>query len=157
MSISLNPLQRKKHLIISQYDLFSRIYEGNISVMCSMESEILEGATWTINQVRLYHLHRPDIHFGPILPVSEQLRGRVGRTSTLGVEELQRQRFSLQSVAQAEVCARYNLLFCADVLDSCNRSYLLIFHCRDVNIPTIFMLLCSSSRKFSIFKSLQKK
>lgn len=133
------------------------IYEGNISVMCSMESEILEGATWTVNQVRLYHLHRPDVHFRSILPVSEQLRGRVGRTSTLGVEELRRQRFSLQSVAQAEVCARYNHFFCADVLDSCNRSFLLTFHCRDVNIPTIFMLLCSSSRKFSIFRSLQKK
>lgn len=79
--------------------------------MCSMESEILEGATWTVNQVRLYHLHRPDVHFRSILPVSEQLRGRVGRTSTLGVEELRRQRFSLQSVAQAEVCARYNHFF----------------------------------------------
>lgn len=112
--LSLNPLERKKHLIIPQYGLFSRIYEGNISVMCSMESEILKGATWTLNQVRLYHLHRPNVHFGPILPVSEQLRGRVGRTSTLGVEELQRQRFNLQSVAQAEVCARYNL-FCVQM------------------------------------------
>lgn len=89
--LSLNPLQRKKHLIIPQYELFSRIYEGNISVMRSMESEILKGATWMLNQVRLYHLHRPDVHFGPILPVSKQLRGRVGRTSTLGIEELQRQ------------------------------------------------------------------
>lgn len=111
-----------------------------------------------INHLRLYRLHRPDVHFGPVLPVSEQLWGRVGRTSTLGIEELQGQRLSLQSVAQAEVCVKDHLFFvCADVLDSCNRLYLLMFQHLDVNIPTIFMLLCSSSRKFSIFRSLQKK
>lgn len=56
----------------------------------------------------LYHLHRPDVHFGSILPVSEQLRGSVGWTSTLGVEELQRQRFSLQCVTQAKVCVKHH-------------------------------------------------
>lgn len=56
----------------------------------------------------LYHLHRPDVHFGSILPVSEQLRGSVGWTSTLGVEELQRQRFSLQSVTQAKICVKHH-------------------------------------------------
>lgn len=64
-----------------------------------------------INHLRLYHLHRPDVHFGPVGPVSEQLRGCVGRTSTLGVEELQGQRLSLQSVAQAEVCVKDHLFF----------------------------------------------
>lgn len=52
----------------------------------------------------LNHLHGPDVHFGPVLPVSQKLRGGVGRTSTLGAEELQRQRVSPQSVAQAKVC-----------------------------------------------------
>lgn len=58
--------------------------------------------------LRLYHLHGPDVHFGSILPVSEQLRGCIGRTSTLGVEEIQRQGFSLQSVTQAKVCEKHH-------------------------------------------------
>lgn len=58
--------------------------------------------------LRLHHLHGPDVNFGSVLPVSEQLGGSVGRTSTLGVEELQGQRFSLQSVAQAKVCVKHH-------------------------------------------------
>lgn len=82
-------------------------YEGNISVRCILQFEI--------NHVRLYHLHRPDVHFGPVLPVSEQLRGCVGRTSTLGVEELQGQRLSFQSVAQAEICVKDHLFLCVQM------------------------------------------
>lgn len=52
------------------------------------------------------HLHRPDVHFGSVLPVSQQLGGRVGGAAALGVEELQGQRLDLQRVAQAEVCAK---------------------------------------------------
>lgn len=86
--------------------------EGNISGRCILQITN-----------KLDHLHRPDVHFGPILPVSEQLRGCVGRTSTLGVEELQGQRLGLQSVAQAEVCVKDHLVFvCADVLDKLNQT-----------------------------------
>ena len=60
----------------------------------------------TYPEAGLYRLHRPDVHFGSVLPAGEQLGGRVGRTSTLGVEELQRQWFSLQSVTQAKVCVK---------------------------------------------------
>lgn len=55
-------------------------YEGNISARCILR--------FGIKHLRLYHLHRPDVHLGPVGPVGQQLRGCVGRTSTLGVEEL---------------------------------------------------------------------
>lgn len=42
--------------------------------------------------------------------MGQQLRGCVGRTSTLGVEELRGQRLGLQGVAQAEVCVKDQLL-----------------------------------------------
>lgn len=137
--------------MISQYDLFCMIYEGNISVICITESEILEGATWTVNQVRLYHLHRPNIHFGPVLPVSEQLWGRVGRTSTLGVEELQRQRFNLQSVAQAKVCTKDNHFFvqmCWKAVTDCT------CWCSNVRMSTYPQSLCCYVHPAGSFQSL---
>lgn len=52
-------------------------------------------------------LHRPDVHLGSVLPVSQQLGGRVGGTAALGAEEFRGQRLTLQSVAQAKVCAKH--------------------------------------------------
>lgn len=57
--------------------------------------------------VRWDGLHRPDVHFGSVLPVSQQLGGRVGGAAALGAEELRGQGLDLQSVAQPEVCTKY--------------------------------------------------
>lgn len=64
-----------------------------------------------LKDLRSDRLHRPDVHFGSILPVSQQLRGCVGGTATLGAEELRGERLSLQSVAQAKVCTKHHWCF----------------------------------------------
>lgn len=70
-----------------------------------------------LTEMRLDGLHRPDVHFGPVLPVSQQLGGCVGGTAALGAEEFRGQRVGLQGVAQAKVCAT-NDRFCNMSVDS---------------------------------------
>lgn len=60
-----------------------------------------------LKEMRSDRLHRPDVHFGSVLPVSQKFRGCVGGTAALGAEEFRGQRLSLQRVAQAKVCAKH--------------------------------------------------
>lgn len=82
--------------------------------------------TQVTHSKRQYHLHRPDVHFGAILPVSQQLRGCVGRTSTLGAQKIQRQWFCLQCVAQAKVCMVHHSFYFWVGSDLCRYSYRIV-------------------------------
>lgn len=66
---------------------------------------------WTLQQLVIFlqkmrvNSHGPDVHFGPILLPGEQLRGGVGRTSTLGAERI-RVAQDAGAVAKAKIWAK---------------------------------------------------
>lgn len=108
MANMLTPLHTDKENMQKTIYMMHTYKKGFFQILCPVyiTKSMIEKARKP-DTLRFYHLHGPDVHFGSILPVSKQFRGSVGRTSTLGVEKLQRQRFSLQSVAKAKVCVKH--------------------------------------------------